>query len=112
MSQTTTEGRTTPRLKQRYDAEIRAKLQEQLGLGNVMQVPRLEKIVINMGVGAAVAPACHHAIYPAAAGAVLGHARGNCRVGAQRAFDGCAGRFGQLAVDECNQEFVREFHGS
>jgi large subunit ribosomal protein L5 len=35
-------------------AEIRAALKEQLGLGNVMQVPRLEKIVINMGVGAAV----------------------------------------------------------
>lgn len=43
-----------PRLKLRYDTEIRAALQEQLGLANVMQVPRLEKIVINMGVGAAV----------------------------------------------------------
>ncbi len=44
---------TRPRLKQRYDDEVRAQLQEQLGLGNVMQVPRLEKIVINMGVGKA-----------------------------------------------------------
>ena len=43
-----------PRLKVRYDTEIRAALQQQLGLANVMQVPRLEKIVINMGVGAAV----------------------------------------------------------
>jgi large subunit ribosomal protein L5 len=43
----------TPRLKARYDAEIRATLQESLGLSNVMQVPRLEKIVINMGVGRA-----------------------------------------------------------
>ena len=43
-----------PRLKARYDDEIRAALKEQLGLANVMQVPRLEKIVINMGVGAAV----------------------------------------------------------
>jgi len=43
-----------PRLKARYDDEIRAALKEQLGLSNVMQVPRLEKIVINMGVGAAV----------------------------------------------------------
>ena len=43
-----------PRLKVRYDDEIRAALKEQLGLANVMQVPRLEKIVINMGVGAAV----------------------------------------------------------
>ena len=43
-----------PRLKARYDDEIRAALKERLGLANVMQVPRLEKIVINMGVGAAV----------------------------------------------------------
>ena len=43
-----------PRLKKKYDDEIRAALQETLGLANVMQVPRLEKIVINMGVGAAV----------------------------------------------------------
>ena len=45
---------SVPRLKVRYDDEIRAALKEQLGLANVMQVPRLEKIVINMGVGAAV----------------------------------------------------------
>ncbi|MFM8267394.1 MAG: 50S ribosomal protein L5 [Ilumatobacteraceae bacterium] len=44
---------TTPRLKQRYQAEIHAALAEQLGLTNPMQVPRLEKIVINMGVGRA-----------------------------------------------------------
>jgi large subunit ribosomal protein L5 len=44
-----------PRLKQRYDAEIRAQLQDQLGLANVMEVPRFTKIVVNMGVGAAVA---------------------------------------------------------
>ncbi len=42
-----------PRLKQRYDAEIRQRLQQELGLRNVMQVPRLEKIVVNMGVGRA-----------------------------------------------------------
>ena len=42
-----------PRLKQRYDTEIRAALQEQLGLANTMQVPRLEKVVVNMGVGKA-----------------------------------------------------------
>ena len=45
--------RQPPRLKLRYQAELRQKLQEQLGLGNVMQVPRLEKIVLNMGVGKA-----------------------------------------------------------
>jgi large subunit ribosomal protein L5 len=43
-----------PRLKQKFDEELRGQLQETLGLGNVMQVPRLEKIVVNMGVGRAV----------------------------------------------------------
>jgi large subunit ribosomal protein L5 len=42
-----------PRLKHRYAGEIQAKLKDQLGLANVMQVPRLEKIVVNMGVGRA-----------------------------------------------------------
>ncbi|MDE3205474.1 MAG: 50S ribosomal protein L5 [Acidobacteriota bacterium] len=42
-----------PRLKTRYDSEIRAQLKDSLGLPNVMMVPRLEKIVINMGVGRA-----------------------------------------------------------
>jgi large subunit ribosomal protein L5 len=43
-----------PRLKTRYDTEVRSQLKDELGLGNVMQVPRLSKIVINMGVGDAV----------------------------------------------------------
>src|SRR5262245_16196953 len=43
-----------PRLKERYQTELRDKLKDELGLGNVMQVPRLEKIVINMGVGDAL----------------------------------------------------------
>ena len=42
-----------PRLRTRYDSEIKAQLQQELGLGNVMQVPRVEKIVVNMGVGRA-----------------------------------------------------------
>ncbi len=42
-----------PRLKDRYDKEIRAQLKDQLGLGNIMEVPTLEKIVVNMGVGRA-----------------------------------------------------------
>jgi large subunit ribosomal protein L5 len=42
-----------PRLRQRYDTEIRASLASELGLSNVMEVPRLQKIVINMGVGRA-----------------------------------------------------------
>lgn len=44
---------TMPRLKNRYNDEIRAALKTELGLSNVMEVPRLEKIVINMGVGRA-----------------------------------------------------------
>jgi large subunit ribosomal protein L5 len=56
MSTTTTTPATAParpRLKDRYLDELQAKLKEELGLGNVMEVPRLEKIVINMGVGRA-----------------------------------------------------------
>jgi large subunit ribosomal protein L5 len=45
--------RRRPRMKERYLAEFRAGLQGELGLDNVMQVPRLEKIVLNMGVGRA-----------------------------------------------------------
>ena len=45
---------TKPRLKVRYDEEIHASLKEQLGLDNPMQVPTLEKIVLNMGLGEAV----------------------------------------------------------
>ncbi|MDP8909597.1 MAG: 50S ribosomal protein L5 [Chloroflexota bacterium] len=41
----------TPRLKERYEEEIRPALQEELGLRSVMQVPRIEKITLNMGVG-------------------------------------------------------------
>ena len=43
----------SPRLKERYDAEVRTKLKDDLQLSNIMQVPRFSKIVINMGVGAA-----------------------------------------------------------
>ena len=46
---------TMPRLKARYQNEIKAQLQQDLGIKNVMQVPTLEKIVINMGVGRAAA---------------------------------------------------------
>src|SRR5215203_1018450 len=42
-----------PRLKTKYAEEIKGNLQQQLGLTNVMQVPALTKIVINMGVGRA-----------------------------------------------------------
>lgn len=44
-----------PRLKRKYREEIRAKLQEQFNYSNPMKVPKLDKVVINMGVGEAVA---------------------------------------------------------
>jgi large subunit ribosomal protein L5 len=53
MATATTETRELPRLKQRYLEEVRAQLQEELGLKTVMQVPRVEKITLNMGVGEA-----------------------------------------------------------
>lgn len=51
---TTAPEKTQPRLKVRYDTELREQLKERLGLRNIMEVPRIEKIVVNMGVGAAV----------------------------------------------------------
>jgi len=53
MSATTTETSTVPRLKQKYNDEVKGALKSELDLANVMQVPRIEKIVINMGVGRA-----------------------------------------------------------
>jgi len=41
------------RLKARYNDELKAKLQEELGVKNVMDIPRITKITLNMGVGAA-----------------------------------------------------------
>ena len=41
---------SAPRLKQRY-LDLRPQLQEELGLGSIMQVPEIEKITLNMGVG-------------------------------------------------------------
>ena len=43
----------TPRLKERYRSEIVTRLKDELGLGNVMEVPKPVKIVVNMGVGEA-----------------------------------------------------------
>jgi large subunit ribosomal protein L5 len=42
-----------PRLKEIYERELRPRLKDELGLGSVMQVPRIEKITLNMGVGEA-----------------------------------------------------------
>jgi large subunit ribosomal protein L5 len=43
----------TPRLKEQYENELRPQLQEELGLSSIMQVPKLLKITLNMGVGEA-----------------------------------------------------------
>lgn len=43
-----------PRLKEKYNKEVAPTIKEQLGVTNAMEIPRLEKIVVNMGVGAAV----------------------------------------------------------
>ena len=43
-----------PRLKERFEKEIRPALMKELGQGNPMQAPRLEKIVVNMGLGEAI----------------------------------------------------------
>ena len=46
-----------PRLKRRYEEELKTQIKETLGLGNIMEVPRLQKISLNMGVGAALGQA-------------------------------------------------------
>ena len=46
-------GRVKPRLKERYQAEIAPALREEFGYANVMQIPGLAKIAVNMGVGEA-----------------------------------------------------------
>jgi large subunit ribosomal protein L5 len=42
---------TRPRLKERYEEELRPKLKDDLGFGSIMRVPRISKITLNMGVG-------------------------------------------------------------
>ncbi|MFC4296045.1 50S ribosomal protein L5 [Novosphingobium tardum] len=46
-------GRYIPRLKQKYDADIAKAMTERFGYKNAMEVPKIEKITINMGVGEA-----------------------------------------------------------
>jgi large subunit ribosomal protein L5 len=48
---TSTEEKTIPRLKQRYRDEIAGELREQFSYANVMQIPGVVKVVVNMGVG-------------------------------------------------------------
>lgn len=49
------QAKAMPRLRQMYEEKVRASLQEQFGYKNPMQVPKLDKVVINVGVGEAVA---------------------------------------------------------
>jgi large subunit ribosomal protein L5 len=49
-----TASKYTPRMKQRYQEVIRNRLKEEFNYTNAMQIPKIEKIVINMGVGEAV----------------------------------------------------------
>ncbi|MCB0919457.1 MAG: 50S ribosomal protein L5 [Actinobacteria bacterium] len=51
MTATTTETETVPRLKERYRTEIVPELNKEFGYENINQVPGIEKIVVNMGVG-------------------------------------------------------------
>jgi len=53
MSTETTTATSVPRLKVRYREEIKPALLTEFGFGNVMQVPGLVKVVVNMGVGEA-----------------------------------------------------------
>ena len=48
---TKTKTSQRPRLKERYDDELRAQIKDELGFGSLMRVPRLSKITLNMGVG-------------------------------------------------------------
>lgn len=49
------EGGYTPRLQSVYEKDVRPAMQKQFGYKNAMQIPKLDKIVINMGVGENVA---------------------------------------------------------
>jgi large subunit ribosomal protein L5 len=47
------QAKVPPRLKERYEDEIRGRLKDRFGYSSIMQVPRVEKITLNMGVGEA-----------------------------------------------------------
>ena len=51
MTTTETAEKTLPRLKQRYRDEIKGALNEQFAYENVMQIPGVVKVIVNMGVG-------------------------------------------------------------
>lgn len=49
----TENGRAKPRLQRYYEDQVRNRLQQELGYTNVMQIPRVEKVVVNVGLGEA-----------------------------------------------------------
>lgn len=49
----TENGRAKPRLQRYYEDQVRGRLQQELGYTNVMQIPRVEKVVVNVGLGEA-----------------------------------------------------------
>ena len=53
MPTTESSVKVQPRLKERYRNEIRDALHKEFGYGNVMQIPTITKVVVNMGVGEA-----------------------------------------------------------
>ena len=65
------------RLRERYESQVRNALQERFSYGNVNQIPKLEKVVINMSVGEAIAN-------PKALDAAVARARGDQRPKADR----------------------------
>ncbi len=50
-----TDTKALPRLKEKYKKQVASALKDRLGMKSVMQVPKLEKVVVNMGVGRAIA---------------------------------------------------------
>jgi len=66
------EAKYEPRLKQEYITRIRQAMQEKFSYANEMQIPRLDKIVINMGVGEATADSKKPTIAAADLAAIAG----------------------------------------
>src|SRR5437667_4666552 len=50
----TTKGRALPRLKERFVSEIVPQLRQEFGYSSLMAVPRVEKVVLNIGIGEAI----------------------------------------------------------
>src|SRR3978361_2141543 len=82
----------TPRMQQRYREEIRAKLRAEFNYANEMQIPKLEKIVLNMGVGEATGDQKKLDAAVAELKAIAG--QGPVKKGARKTIHGCTVREG------------------